>query len=48
MTGGETMLMGELHHTIDSKGRVIMPAKFRADLGAACILTRGMHGCLFG
>lgn len=48
MTGGETMLMGEFHHTIDSKGRVIMPAKFRADLGDTFILTRGMDGCLFG
>ena len=42
------MLMGEFHHTIDSKGRVIMPAKFRADLGDTFILTRGMDGCLFG
>ncbi|WP_125605291.1 division/cell wall cluster transcriptional repressor MraZ [Lapidilactobacillus bayanensis] len=42
------MLMGEFHHTIDSKGRVIMPAKFRADLGETFILTRGMDGCLFG
>ncbi|GEL13018.1 transcriptional regulator MraZ [Lapidilactobacillus concavus] len=42
------MLMGEFHHTIDSKGRVIMPAKFRAALGETFVLTRGMDGCLFG
>lgn len=40
--------MGEFHHTIDAKGRMIMPAKFRQELGATFILTRGMDGCLFG
>ncbi|WP_261805730.1 division/cell wall cluster transcriptional repressor MraZ [Lapidilactobacillus luobeiensis] len=42
------MLMGEFHHNLDTKGRVIMPAKFRAELGDAFVLTRGMDGCLFG
>ncbi|WP_125766578.1 division/cell wall cluster transcriptional repressor MraZ [Lapidilactobacillus wuchangensis] len=42
------MLMGEFHHTIDAKGRLIMPAKFRNELGDNFVLTRGMDGCLFG
>lgn len=42
------MFMGEFHHTIDAKGRLIMPAKLRANLGSSFILTRGMDGCLFG
>ncbi len=40
--------MGEFHHSLDAKGRVIMPAKFRAELGESFVLTRGMDGCLFG
>ncbi|KRN29356.1 cell division protein MraZ [Lactobacillus selangorensis] len=42
------MFMGEFHHSIDSKGRLIMPVKFRTELGASFVLTRGMDGCLFG
>ncbi|WP_125980226.1 division/cell wall cluster transcriptional repressor MraZ [Loigolactobacillus iwatensis] len=42
------MFMGEFHHTIDQKGRLIIPAKFRDGLGTNFILTRGMDGCLFG
>ncbi|SEK30305.1 MraZ protein [Carnobacterium iners] len=42
------MLMGEYKHNIDAKGRLIMPAKFRNDLGTTFILTRGLDGCLFG
>lgn len=48
MGGGIAMLMGEYKHNIDAKGRLIMPAKFRSDLGAKFILTRGLDGCLFG
>lgn len=42
------MFMGEFEHTIDSKGRLIIPAKFREQLGTNFVITRGMDGCLFG
>lgn len=42
------MLIGEFQHNIDAKGRIIMPAKFRPDLGESFIITRGLDGCLFG
>ncbi|MCR8969165.1 division/cell wall cluster transcriptional repressor MraZ [Facklamia sp. 7083-14-GEN3] len=42
------MLMGEYQHNIDTKGRLIMPAKFRPELGSSFIVTRGLDGCLFG
>ncbi|KRO00244.1 division/cell wall cluster transcriptional repressor MraZ [Companilactobacillus kimchiensis] len=42
------MFMGEFHHTLDTKGRIIVPAKFRKLLGESFIVTRGMDGCLFG
>lgn len=40
--------MGEFSHTVDTKGRLIIPAKFREQLGTQFIVTRGMDGCLFG
>lgn len=42
------MLMGEFQHNIDTKGRLIVPAKFREDLGENFVVTRGLDGCLFG
>ncbi|MBN7275140.1 division/cell wall cluster transcriptional repressor MraZ [Ligilactobacillus pobuzihii] len=42
------MFMGEYRHSIDTKGRIIIPAKFRDELAGKCILTRGLDGCLFG
>ncbi|MFS0861384.1 division/cell wall cluster transcriptional repressor MraZ [Fredinandcohnia sp. 179-A 10B2 NHS] len=42
------MFMGEYHHSVDAKGRMIVPAKFRDDLGETFVLTRGLDQCLFG
>ena len=42
------MLIGEYEHSLDVKGRVIMPAKLREDMGEKLILTKGLDGCLFG
>lgn len=44
---GINMLMGEFHHNIDEKGRLILPAKFREELGENFIITRGLEECLF-
>lgn len=40
------MFMGEYAHNIDRKGRIIIPAKFREELGNVIIITRGLDGCL--
>lgn len=51
VAGGEKwgiyMFMGEYHHSIDDKGRLIIPAKFRSELGDKFIITRGIENCLF-
>lgn len=41
------MFMGTYEHSIDTKGRVIIPAKFREQLGESFVVTLGLDGCLF-
>lgn len=41
------MFMGEYNHTIDAKGRLIIPSKFRDLLGTEFVVTKGLDGCLF-
>ena len=41
------MFLGEFSHTIDDKGRLTLPAKFRADFATGIVVTRGVDRCLF-
>ena len=41
------MLMGEYHHNIDEKSRLIIPSKFRNELGNSFVITKGLEKCLF-
>ncbi|MCR4328521.1 MAG: division/cell wall cluster transcriptional repressor MraZ [Patescibacteria group bacterium] len=41
------MLLGEYNHTLDVKGRVAIPSKFKDALGTGAIITRGLDNCLF-
>ena len=41
------MFMGEYSHTVDEKGRLIIPSKFREELGTDFVVTKGLDGCLF-
>ena len=41
------MFIGEFAHAVDEKGRVAIPARFRARLAAGLVVTRGLDGCLF-
>ena len=42
------MLIGEYEHSLDVKGRLILPAKIREGMGDKFIVTKGLDGCLFG
>ena len=42
------MFMGEYQHSVDAKGRLIVPSKFRETLGDSFVITRGLDNCLFG
>ena len=39
--------MGEFHHNLDDKGRIIIPSRLREELGENIIVTRGLENCLF-
>ena len=41
------MLIGEYEHSIDTKGRLIMPSKLKEDIGEKFVVTKGLDGCLF-
>ena len=41
------MFMGEYNHTVDAKGRLIIPAKLREDLGDSFVICNGLEGCPF-
>ncbi|MDO8588699.1 MAG: division/cell wall cluster transcriptional repressor MraZ [Armatimonadota bacterium] len=41
------MFSGAYAHSLDSKGRTVMPARFRMKLGEKFVITRGLHGCLW-
>ena len=41
------MFMGQYSHTIDTKGRLIIPSRFREELGETFVVTKGLDGCLF-
>lgn len=41
------MLIGEFEHSLDAKGRLIMPAKLRESIGENFVVTKGLDGCLF-
>ncbi len=44
---GKLIFQGEFDHSVDDKGRVIIPTKFRSSLGERFYMTKGLGGCLF-
>ena len=45
--GGAFMFIGEYIHAIDNKNRIIIPSKFREELGNKFIITKGLDGCIY-
>ena len=41
------MFLGEYSHSLDGKGRVVMPSKFRSGLDMGCVVTKGQERCLY-
>jgi MraZ protein len=46
-TSNYVMFIGEFHHTLDEKGRLAVPVKFRAELASGAVVTRGLDRSLF-
>ncbi len=44
---GIKMFTGEYHHSVDEKGRLVLPAKYRNELGEKFVITRGIEHCLY-
>ena len=44
---GDTMLLGEYHHNIDDKNRLVIPTKYREELGDTFVIARGIEKCLY-
>ena len=47
VSGGEGLFRGEHFHSVDDKGRVIIPLRFRSELGNTFVITKGLGKCLF-
>jgi len=46
-SGGLVMFMGEYHHNIDEKGRIVIPNKFREALQGEFVVAKGLEKCLY-
>ncbi len=44
---GWKMFFGEIRHNVDSKGRLVMPAKFREEILDGFVMTKGLDQCIF-